>query len=152
MGLSNGILLAQHNEVKAVDVIADKVNKINNKISPIQDEYIEKYLAEKDLNLTGLYSEIICTTSRGKPIRAKTPGQRNYIRAIRENNILFATGPAGTGKTYLLKAIIKNCNLTYSLKYVTGGADVSVNDTFAVGEEKETTEKFFRCFGIVIVG
>ncbi len=54
-----------------------------------------------ELNLTALYSEIICTTSRGKPIRAKTPGQRSYIKAIRDNFILFATGPAGTGKTYL---------------------------------------------------
>ncbi len=54
-----------------------------------------------ELNLSALYSEIICTTSRGKPIRAKTPGQRNYLRAIRSNDILFATGPAGTGKTYL---------------------------------------------------
>ena len=52
VGLSLAVLLAQYNEVKAVDVIADKINKINNKISPIQDEYIEKYLAEKDLNLT----------------------------------------------------------------------------------------------------
>lgn len=54
-----------------------------------------------DLNLNALYSEIICTTARGKPIRAKTPGQRKYIKAIRDNFILFATGPAGTGKTYL---------------------------------------------------
>ena len=54
-----------------------------------------------DLNLNALYSEIICTTARGKPIRAKTSGQRAYIKAIRENDILFAAGPAGTGKTYL---------------------------------------------------
>ena len=59
-------------------------------------------LAEgRELKLNELYSEIICTTARGKPIRAKTPGQRAYIKAIRDNFILFATGPAGTGKTYL---------------------------------------------------
>ena len=59
-------------------------------------------LAEgRELRLTELYSEIICTTARGKPIRAKTTGQRAYIKAIRDNFILFATGPAGTGKTYL---------------------------------------------------
>lgn len=52
VGLSIATLLAQHNEVVAVDVIPEKVEKINNRISPIQDEYIEKYLAEKDLNLT----------------------------------------------------------------------------------------------------
>lgn len=51
VGLSLAVLLSQHNEVKAVDVIEDKVNKINNRISPIQDEYIEKYLKEKELNL-----------------------------------------------------------------------------------------------------
>jgi len=52
VGLSIATLLAQRNEVVAVDVIPEKVEKINSKISPIQDEYIEKYLAEKPLRLT----------------------------------------------------------------------------------------------------
>lgn len=52
VGLSIATLLAQHNEVVAVDVIPEKVEMINKRISPIQDEYIEKYLAEKELNLT----------------------------------------------------------------------------------------------------
>ena len=51
VGMSMATLLSQHNEVVAVDVIPEKVDKINQKISPIQDEYIEKYLAEKPLNL-----------------------------------------------------------------------------------------------------
>lgn len=51
VGLSLAVLLAQHNHVIAVDVIPEKVEKINNRISPIQDEYIEKYLKEKDLDL-----------------------------------------------------------------------------------------------------
>lgn len=51
VGLSIACLLSQHNEVKAVDIIKEKVDLINSKKSPIQDEYIEKYLAEKDLNL-----------------------------------------------------------------------------------------------------
>ena len=51
VGLSIATLLAQHHQVIAVDVIPEKVEKINKKISPIQDEYIEKYLAEKPLNL-----------------------------------------------------------------------------------------------------
>ena len=51
VGLSIATLLAQHNEVVAVDVVAEKVEKINKRISPIQDEYIEKYFAEKELNL-----------------------------------------------------------------------------------------------------
>jgi len=52
VGLSIATLLSQHNEVIAVDVIPEKVEKINKRISPIQDEYIEKYLAEKELDLT----------------------------------------------------------------------------------------------------
>ena len=52
VGLSIATLLAQYNQVVAVDVIPEKVNLINQRKSPIQDEYIEKYLAEKDLNLT----------------------------------------------------------------------------------------------------
>lgn len=52
VGLSLGVLLSQHHQVVAVDIVQAKVDMINNKKSPIQDDYIEKYLAEKDLNLT----------------------------------------------------------------------------------------------------
>ena len=52
VGLSLAVLLAQHNKVYAVDIVPEKVELINNKKSPIQDEYIEKYLAEKELDLT----------------------------------------------------------------------------------------------------
>ncbi|SDB26359.1 UDPglucose 6-dehydrogenase [Ruminococcaceae bacterium FB2012] len=52
VGLSLAVLLAQHNKVTAVDIIPEKVELINNKKSPIQDEYIEKYLTEKELDLT----------------------------------------------------------------------------------------------------
>ena len=52
VGLSLAVLLAQYNHVTAVDIIQEKVDLINKHISPIQDKYIEKYLAEKELNLT----------------------------------------------------------------------------------------------------
>ena len=52
VGLSLAVLLAQHNQVTAVDIVPGKVDLINKRVSPIQDEYIEKYLAEKELNLT----------------------------------------------------------------------------------------------------
>ena len=52
VGLSNATLLAQHHKVLAVDIIPEKVEMINRRQSPIQDEYIEKYFAEKKLNLT----------------------------------------------------------------------------------------------------
>ena len=52
VGLSLAVLLAQHNQVTAVDIVPEKVDLINKRVSPIQDEYIEKYLVEKELNLT----------------------------------------------------------------------------------------------------
>ena len=52
VGLSMAVLLAQHHQVTAVDIVAEKVEKLNRRQSPIQDEYIEKYLAEKELDLT----------------------------------------------------------------------------------------------------
>lgn len=52
VGLSIATLLAQHHKVTAVDIIPGKIELINNRKSPIQDDYIEKYLAEKELNLT----------------------------------------------------------------------------------------------------
>lgn len=51
VGLSMATLLSQHHEVMAVDIVPEKVDKINCRISPIRDEYIEKYFVEKDLNL-----------------------------------------------------------------------------------------------------
>ena len=51
VGLSIATLLSQHHQVTAVDIVPEKVELINNKKSPIQDDYIEKYLAEKELNL-----------------------------------------------------------------------------------------------------
>ncbi len=53
VGLSIATLLSQHHKVTAVDVIPEKVEKINNRISPIQDDYIEKYLREMDLDQIG---------------------------------------------------------------------------------------------------
>ena len=61
VGLSIATLLAQHHEVTAVDVIPEKVKMINDRISPIQDEYIEKYLKEKDLKLTATLPLLIMT-------------------------------------------------------------------------------------------
>ena len=52
VGLSIATLLSQHHQVTAVDIVPEKVEMLNNRKSPIQDDYIEKYLAEKELNLT----------------------------------------------------------------------------------------------------
>ena len=82
MGLSIATLLAQHNEVMAVDIVPKKVEMINARRSPIQDEYIEKYLAEKELNLTAtLDAEAAYKDAEYVVIAAPTnyDSQRNYF-------------------------------------------------------------------------
>ena len=82
VGLSIATLLSQHHEVMAVDIIPEKVEKINHHISPIQDEYIEKYLAEKELNLTAtLDAEAAYTGADFVVIAAPTnyDSQKNFF-------------------------------------------------------------------------
>lgn len=82
VGLSIATLLAQHNEVMAVDIIPEKVEMINSRRSPIQDEYIEKYLAEKELNLTAtIDAEAAYKAAEYVVIAAPTnyDSQRNYF-------------------------------------------------------------------------
>ena len=64
VGLSIATLLSQHHQVTAVDIIPEKVDMINNRKSPIQDDYIEKYLAEKELNLTATLEQRLHTLMR----------------------------------------------------------------------------------------
>ena len=67
VGLSIATLLSQHHKVYAVDIVPEKVEKINRRESPIQDEYIEKYLAEKELDLTAtLDAETAAWLSKGQ--------------------------------------------------------------------------------------
>ena len=70
VGLSIATLLSQHHQVTAVDIVPEKVDLINNRKSPIQDDYIEKYLAEKELNLTGVTPKF-CVKSNECRNRAK---------------------------------------------------------------------------------
>lgn len=112
VGLSIAILLAQHNEVVAVDIVPEKVEMINRRESPIRDEYIEKYLATKDLHLTAtLDAASAYTDADFVVIAAQTnyDSQKNYfdtsaveavIRVVMENNadaimVIKSTVPVG---------------------------------------------------------
>lgn len=78
VGLSIATLLSQHHQVDAVDVVKEKVDMINRRQSPIQDEYIEKYLAEKDLHL-------MATTDGLRPIAMPTSWLSPHRRITTQN-------------------------------------------------------------------
>ncbi len=91
VGLSIATLLAQHNKVMAVDIIPEKVEMINSRRSPIQDEYIEKYLAEKELDLTAtLDAESAYKDAEYVVIAAPTnyDSQRNYFDTSAVENVI----------------------------------------------------------------
>jgi len=91
VGLSIATLLAQHNKVTAVDIIPEKVELINQKKSPIQDEYIEKYLAEKELDLTAtLDAEVAYTNADFVVIAAPTnyDSKKNFFDTSAVENVI----------------------------------------------------------------
>lgn len=138
VGLSIATLLAQHNHVSAVDVIPEKVESINRRVSPIQDEYIEKYLAEKDLDLTATLDGaqayrnadfiIIAAPTNYDPVKNyfDTSHVEEVIDLVLEVNpdaimVIKSTIPVGYCRSLYLKYAakgIKQFNLLFSPEFL----------------------------------
>ncbi len=138
VGLSIATLLSQHHHVTAVDVIPEKVEKLNNKISPIQDDYIEKYLAEKPLNLTATldgrtaYADadfvVIAAPTNYDPVKNyfDTSHVEEVIDLVLEVNpdavmVIKSTIPVGYTRSLYLKYAqkgVKKFNLLFSPEFL----------------------------------
>ena len=138
VGLSIAALLSQHHTVTAVDVIPEKVEKLNNKISPIQDDYIEKYLAEKPLNLVATldgkeaYADadfvVIAAPTNYDPVKNyfDTTHVEEVIDLVLEVNpdavmVIKSTIPVGYTRNLYLKYAkkgVKNFNLLFSPEFL----------------------------------
>ena len=89
VGLSLGVLLSQHHQVVAVDIVQAKVDMINNKKSPIQDDYIEKYLAEKDLNLTATLDAKTAYSDADFVVIATPTNDGRWVSCLSESESAF---------------------------------------------------------------
>ena len=138
VGLSIATLLAQHHQVTAVDVVPEKVEKLNNKVSPIQDDYIEKYLAEKPLNLTATldgkaaYKDadfvVIAAPTNYDPVKNyfDTSHVEEVIDLVLEVNpdavmVIKSTIPVGYTRSLYLKYAkkgVKKFNLLFSPEFL----------------------------------
>ena len=132
VGLSLATLLAQHNEVKAVDIIPEKVELINNKKSPIQDDYIEKYLAEKDLNLVAtLDAEVAYKDAEFVIIAAPTnyDSKKNFFDTSAVETVIKLVMQYNPNAIMVIKSTIP-VGYTKSIREKTGSKNIIFSPEF----------------------
>jgi UDPglucose 6-dehydrogenase len=133
VGLSIATLLSQHHQVTAVDVIPEKVEKINKRISPIQDEYIEKYFAEKKLNLTATldgalaYSDadfvVIAAPTNYDPIKnyfdtSHVEEVIELVKSVNPNAIMVIKSTIPVGYTESVRKKLNTDNILFSPEFL----------------------------------
>ena len=108
---------------------------------------LDTLIKSGSVDLKTLFSELVCITFRGKPVRAKTARQRAYLRAMNSNTIIFGIGPAGTGKTYLAvcEAVKELKNGTVSrIVLVRPAVEAGESLGFLPGDLREKVEPYLR--------
>lgn len=132
VGLSLAVLLAQNNQVTAVDIIPDKVELINNKKSPIQDDYIEKYLAEKELDLTAtLDAEDAYKNAEYIIIAAPTnyDSKKNYFDTAAVETVIDLVMHSNPNAIIVIKSTIP-VGYTESIRKKTGSKNILFSPEF----------------------
>lgn len=160
VGLSNAILLAQHNEVIALDIIQEKIDMINNGISPIIDKEIEEYLATKELNLTATTDNYMAFKD-AEYIIISTPTNydpdKNYfdtrtveavianVLSINSNTVIVIKSTVPVGYTVKIKEMFETDNIIFSPEFLREGNALFDNlypSRIVVGEQSKRAKVF----------
>ncbi|GAB6138335.1 PhoH family protein [Halanaerobaculum tunisiense] len=125
----------------------DKVVQAKGNLTQQEVEYAIELATAEDFSLTDIYSDVVQVTSSGQKIRPKTIGQKIYLDAIRQDDIVFGVGPAGTGKTFLAVVMAVNALMSDQVKKIIltrPAIEAGENLGFLPGDLQEKVDPYLR--------